>query len=160
MRTSVALTVCLLASACSKSIPAPEPGSAPQANSLPSNGNLAETYNVERELTAEELRKIKFPAPESSAANATLPSAKQGTARTYAVEGELTTEDLRQIELLVAGLTDDPILHIKVLRAGRVEVNTGVVRGPLAGHGRYFDFEKRDGQWVQINTDTIRWWMS
>jgi hypothetical protein len=41
-----------------------------------------------------------------------------------------------------------------------VEVNTGVIHGPLSGHGTYYEFENRDGQWVRINTGTHKMWRS
>jgi hypothetical protein len=161
MRILMALAVCLLATACSKSIPATRTDAASKASSLPAKQDRARTFKVERELTAEELQQIKFPATESGwTPEATSPSAKQDITQKYAVEGNLAAEDLRQIQLLVAGLTYDPILHVKVRRAGLVEVTTGVVLGPLAGHGTYYDFEKRDGQWIRINTDTLKIWRS
>jgi hypothetical protein len=78
----------------------------------------------------------------------------------YEVLGELADADLRELEALVARLTADPILLVRVVRPGVVEVKTGVIRGPLAGGGRFFDFEKQDGRWTPANTNEVRLWKS
>lgn len=78
----------------------------------------------------------------------------------YKVVGELSDADLGELEGLVARLTADPILLVRVIRPGVVDVKTGVIRGPLAGGGRFFDFEKQDGRWTPANTNEVRLWAS
>jgi hypothetical protein len=57
-------------------------------------------------------------------------------------------DDLLQVKTLTFGLTEDPILDITGIRPGLVEVRTGVVTGPLDGHGDQFEFEKQNGKWI------------
>lgn len=78
----------------------------------------------------------------------------------YRVVGKLSDADLRELEDLVSRQTDDPIMNVRVLRPGLVEVTTGVLRGPVNGGGRILDFEKQDGRWRQINMHEVKVWRS
>src|SRR4051812_28100009 len=89
-----------------------------------------------------------------------VPATRPASNGEYKVIGELGDADRRELEDLVARQTADPILGIRVIRSGVVEVTTGVVRGPLGGGGSIFDFEKRDGRWFQINENAVKVWRS
>ena len=70
-------------------------------------------------------------------------------------------KDIKKIESLLTEIGSKyPILEVVFLKDDRVEVQTGVVRGPLDGMGIYYDFEKKDGIWLQLNKDTFRSWVS
>ena len=90
----------------------------------------------------------------------TAPATQVAPPAKYRVTGELSDADLSDLERLVARLTDQPILHIRVIRPNVVEVMTGVVHSPLAGGGQFFDFEMQNGRWVQTKTNEARLWKS
>lgn len=75
-------------------------------------------------------------------------------------EWSLTEDDRDQIEAIVKSLTDDPIMDITITGADTVEVMTGVVRGPLDGGGRYFDFKRVRGRWEYTQENGLKMWVS
>jgi hypothetical protein len=100
------------------------------------------------------------PAALNRVATRKPPPATTRPVRAYEIDGTLSEADLRSIEALVRGLTKDPIMKMTVDDLGTVEVMTGVVRGPLDGGGDFYDFAKREGRWVRINSDKIKSWVS
>jgi hypothetical protein len=74
--------------------------------------------------------------------------------------GNLSQSDVAAICKVVKAtpeLNGRPILSIEVISQDKVEVTTGVVRGPLDGGGRTAILEKHNGIWQVVETG---WWMS
>jgi len=70
-------------------------------------------------------------------------------------------EDVAEIAEIVKGIEDvDPILSIRVIDQEKVEVTTGVVRGPLDGGGRIYSLKKIDGEWDLDESKGTTHWMS
>jgi len=69
-------------------------------------------------------------------------------------------DDIRQIESLLAKIGNEhPILEVVFINRHHVRVNTGVIKGPLNGHGRYYNLKKKNGVWIQPNKDkAVTWW--
>lgn len=65
--------------------------------------------------------------------------------------------DIRQ---LCALLGEGSILEIVFSGPRRVEVKTGVMRGPLNGQGRYFDFQKEGETWIELDKNIRKSWVS
>lgn len=70
-------------------------------------------------------------------------------------------DDIRKIEALLAEIgNEQPILEVVFLSGHRARVNTGVIKGPLNGHGRYYNLKKKNGVWIQLKKDMIQSWFS
>jgi hypothetical protein len=66
----------------------------------------------------------------------------------WAVEVMLGAEDVAHIKALIRKQTADPILLILPWSADYVKVETGFIRGPLAGNGSWFKLQRTPGGWV------------
>jgi hypothetical protein len=53
-----------------------------------------------------------------------------------------------------------PLMGIEFLGPDKVEIQTGVIRGPLDGGGRYHTLEKRNGKWQVISDGPSKSWFS
>jgi hypothetical protein len=53
-----------------------------------------------------------------------------------------------------------PLMEIEFLGPDKVEIQTGVIRGPLDGGGRYHTLEKRNGKWQVISDGPSKSWFS
>ena len=81
--------------------------------------------------------------------------------RVYGDVGAISSQDIAEIIIVIEKIKNvDPILSIEVLSSTRVDVETGVIRGPLNGSGRYYEVMKEDGVWFRQKTTTMRGWVS
>jgi hypothetical protein len=62
-------------------------------------------------------------------------------------EPDLTAADRAAILALVRQNTSEPVLSVRPKSFWRAEVETGVINGPLDGHGQYFILRWRLGEW-------------
>lgn len=73
----------------------------------------------------------------------------------------ISSKDIAEIIKVIEKIKNvDPILSIEVLSNTQVDVETGVIRGPLDGSGMYYEVRKEDGTWLRHKTTRIRMWMS
>ena len=81
--------------------------------------------------------------------------------RVYGDVASISSQDIAEIIKVIEKIKNvDPILSIEVLSNTRVDVETGVIRGPLDGSGMYYEVRKKDGAWLRHKTTLIRMWMS
>ena len=81
--------------------------------------------------------------------------------RVFGDAAAISSQDITEIIKVIEKIKNvDPILSIEVLSNTRVDVKTGVIRGPLDGSGMYYEIRKGDGTWLRHKTTTIRMWMS
>lgn len=69
-------------------------------------------------------------------------------------------DDIRKIEALLAEIGNEhPILEVVFINKNRAWVNTGVIKGPLNGHGIYYNLKKKNGVWILPNKhEGVTWW--
>jgi hypothetical protein len=74
---------------------------------------------------------------------------------------KISADDVAEISKIIQEIENaDPILSIHVLSKSHVEVETGVIRGPLDGGGRIYDLKKKNKKWEIYDTGYIKSWVS
>ena len=76
------------------------------------------------------------------------------------VEGTLSFDDKDEIIECVMAVSKEPVLRIEVQAHGEVEVDTGVVLGPLDGGGDTYLLQKKGRHWHIVDDGKIRGWVS
>lgn len=69
---------------------------------------------------------------------------------------DVQKKDIEEIKLLIKGRY--PIMSIDLISTKEAKANTGIVKGPLDGAGKFYRLEKKNGMW-QRKTDVSVMWM-
>ncbi|MDQ8209606.1 hypothetical protein QEH52_18955 [Coraliomargarita sp. SDUM461003] len=81
--------------------------------------------------------------------------------RVYGDVAAISSQDIAEIIKVIEKIKNvDPILSIEVLSGTRVDVEAGVIRGPLNGSGWYYEVKKENGVWIRHKTTIMRGWVS
>ena len=62
-------------------------------------------------------------------------------------EPHLTVSDRQALLALARARTSEPVLSVRTTSFWRAEIRTGVQKGPLDGHGRFFVARWMLGEW-------------
>ncbi len=70
----------------------------------------------------------------------------------------LTQVDREQIEIMIKGITSDPIIKMERTGSGQVQVTTGFGSVRASG-GNCYHFKKSEGPWRRIHETSVTVWV-
>jgi hypothetical protein len=74
---------------------------------------------------------------------------------------ELQAEDIKAIVDYAKTVDKEyPLMRIEFLGLDKVEIQTGIVRGPLDGGGRFHTLERKHGRWQVVSDGSSKRWVS